>query len=98
MSESFLGIKFMIDNYEVIVFMPIAFVLINTEIGSESEVVKALKDVEGVDEAYSVYGVYDIIAKVKADSMDKLKDIVTWRIRRLNKVRSTLTMIVIETG
>ena len=88
----------MIDNYEVIVFMPIAFVLINTEIGSESEVVKALKDVEGVDEAYSVYGVYDIIAKVKADSMDKLKDIVTWRIRRLNKVRSTLTMIVIETG
>jgi len=78
--------------------MPIAFVLINTEIGSESEVVKALKDVEGVDEAYSVYGVYDIIAKVKADSMDKLKDIVTWRIRRLNKVRSTLTMIVIETG
>jgi len=78
--------------------MPIAFVLINTEIGSESEVVKALEDVEGVDEAYSVYGVYDIIAKVKADSMDKLKDIVTWRIRRLNKVRSTLTMIVIETG
>jgi len=78
--------------------MPIAFVLINTEIGSESEVVKVLRDVEGVDEAYSVYGVYDIIAKVKADSMDKLKDIVTWRIRRLNKVRSTLTMIVIETG
>jgi len=76
--------------------MPIAFVLINTETGSESEVLKALKRVEGVEEAYSVYGVYDIIAKVKADSMEKLKDIVTWRIRRLNKVRSTLTMIVIE--
>jgi len=76
--------------------MPIAFVLINTEIGSESEVLKALKEVEGVDEAYSVYGVYDIIAKIKADTMDRLKDIVTWRIRRLNKVRSTLTMIVIE--
>ncbi len=76
--------------------MPIAFVLINTEIGSESEVLEALKEVEGVDEAYSVYGVYDIIAKIKADTMDRLKDIVTWRIRRLNKVRSTLTMIVIE--
>ena len=76
--------------------MPIAFVLINTEIGSESDVLKSLKDVEGIEEAYSVYGVYDIIAKIKADSMDKLKDIVTWRIRRLNKVRSTLTMIVIE--
>ena len=77
--------------------MPIAFVLINAEIGSESEVLGELKAVEGVVEAYSVYGVYDIIAKVTADSMDKLKDIVTWRIRRLNKVRSTLTMIVIDT-
>jgi len=76
--------------------MPIAFVLINAEIGSEAEVLNELKKVEGVDEAYSVYGVYDIIAKVRADSMEKLKDIVTWRIRRLNKVRSTLTMIVIE--
>jgi DNA-binding Lrp family transcriptional regulator len=76
--------------------MPIAFVLINAEIGSEGEVLKELKGVEGVEEAYSVYGVYDIIAKVAADSMDKLKDIVTWRIRRLNKVRSTLTMIVID--
>jgi len=78
--------------------MPIAFVLINTEIGSESEVLKTLKEVEGIEEAYSVYGVYDIIAKIRADTMDKLKDIVTWRIRRLNKVRSTLTMIVIESA
>ncbi len=76
--------------------MPIAFILINTEIGSESDVLKSLEDVEGIEEAYSVYGVYDIIVKIKAESMDKLKDIVTWRIRRLNKVRSTLTMIVIE--
>ncbi|MBS7604771.1 MAG: Lrp/AsnC ligand binding domain-containing protein [Candidatus Bathyarchaeia archaeon] len=76
--------------------MPVAFVLINSEIGSEGEVLNELKKVEGVEEAYSVYGVYDIVAKVKADSMEKLKDIVTWKIRRLNKVRSTLTMIVIE--
>lgn len=78
--------------------MPIAFVLINTEIGSESEVLKVLKGVEGVEEAYSVYGVYDIVAKIRADTMDKLKDVVTWRIRRLDKVRSTLTMIVIESA
>jgi len=76
--------------------LPIAFVLINAEIGSEGEILKELKKIDGVKEAYSVYGVYDVIAKVEADSMDKLKDIVTWRIRRLEKVRSTLTMIVIE--
>ena len=75
---------------------PIAFVLINTEIGSESEVLKVLKKVNGVKEAYSVYGVYDIVAKVQAETMDKLKELVTWHIRRLDKVRSTLTMIVTE--
>ncbi|MEM2947732.1 MAG: Lrp/AsnC ligand binding domain-containing protein [Candidatus Bathyarchaeia archaeon] len=76
--------------------MPKAFVLINTEIGSESDVLKDLKKIEGVEEAFAVYGVYDIIARVGAESMDKLKEIVTWRIRRLDKVRSTLTMIIVE--
>ncbi len=76
--------------------MPVAFVLINAEIGAETDVVKELRKVEGVKEAYSVYGVYDIVAKISANSMDKLKEIVTWHIRRLNKVRSTLTMIVME--
>ena len=76
--------------------MPTAFVLINTEIGSEADVLKKLKEVEGVNEASAVYGVYDIVARVTADTMDKLKEIVTWRVRRLDKVRSTLTMIVVE--
>jgi len=78
--------------------MPTAFVLINTEIGGSSiaDVLKDLKKVEGVDEAFAVYGVYDIIARVRAESMDKLKEIVTWHIRTLDKVRTTLTMIVVE--
>ena len=77
--------------------MPMAFVLINAEIGSEEEVLKELKKVEGVIEAFVVYGVYDVVAKIKSDTMDRLKDVVTWHVRRLNKVRSTLTMIVVET-
>ena len=76
--------------------MPSAIVLVNTEIGFETDVLKELKKVEGVDEASAVYGVYDIVARVKADTIDKLKEIVTSRIRRLEKVRSTLTMIVVE--
>jgi DNA-binding Lrp family transcriptional regulator len=74
--------------------MPTAFVLVNTEIGAEGEVLAAIKKVDGVQEAYNVYGVYDIVAKIGAETMDKLKEIVTWHIRRLDKVRSTLTMIV----
>ena len=74
-----------------------AYVLINTEMGSESEVLKAVKKIKSVKEAHVVYGVYDVVAKIRADTMDKLKDVVTWHVRRLNKVRSTLTMIVVET-
>jgi len=71
-------------------------VLINTEIGAEEEVVKQIKKLPAVKEAYLVYGVYDIVAKVEAETMDKLKEIVSWNIRRLEKVRSTLTMLVMS--
>jgi DNA-binding Lrp family transcriptional regulator len=76
--------------------IPAAIVLVNTEVGSEIDVIKELEKVEGVDQATAVYGVYDIVARVKADTMDKLKEIMTLRIRRLDKVRSTLTMIIVE--
>jgi len=66
------------------------------ESGSEDDVLKELKTVEGVEEAYFSYGVYDLITKIKADTMDKLKEMVTRRIRTLSKVRSTLTLIMME--
>jgi DNA-binding Lrp family transcriptional regulator len=72
-----------------------AFVLINAEIGAESEVLKGLKDIPEVKEAHMVYGVYDIIARIQTETMQELKDIISWKIRRLDKVRSTLTMIVV---
>ncbi|MEM4323669.1 MAG: Lrp/AsnC ligand binding domain-containing protein [Candidatus Nitrosocaldaceae archaeon] len=73
-----------------------AFVLINAEIGAEDKVVEELKKIENVKEVYAVYGAYDVIAKVESDNMDKVKETITWKIRRLENVRSTLTMIVIE--
>ena len=76
--------------------MPKAFVLINVESGSEDEVLRELKELEGVEEAYFSYGVYDLITRVKADTMENLKDMVSRKIRTLNKVRSTLTLIMME--
>jgi len=72
-----------------------AFVLINAEIGAESEVLKDMKGIPEVKEAHMVYGVYDIIARVETETMQELKDAISWKIRRLDKVRSTLTMIVV---
>ncbi|MCZ2809157.1 MAG: Lrp/AsnC ligand binding domain-containing protein [Candidatus Bathyarchaeota archaeon] len=76
--------------------MPMAYVLITTETGAMESVRESLKKMDYVTETYMVYGVYDIIATVKAETMDKLKEIVTWNLRSLDKVRSTLTMIVVE--
>lgn len=76
--------------------MPRAFVLINVESGSEEEVLKELKLIDGVVESYFSYGVYDVIIKVKADSMEKLKDMVIRKIRSISRVRSTLTLILTE--
>ncbi|MEM2893239.1 MAG: Lrp/AsnC ligand binding domain-containing protein [Candidatus Bathyarchaeia archaeon] len=72
-----------------------AFVLINAEIGAESDVLRELKEIPEVKEAHMVYGVYDIIARVETETMQELKDVISWKIRRLDKVRSTLTMIVV---
>jgi DNA-binding Lrp family transcriptional regulator len=76
--------------------MPMAYVLITTESGAVDSVLATLRKMDSVEETYMVYGVYDIIATVKAETMDKLKEIVTWNLRSLDKVRSTLTMIVVE--
>jgi len=71
-------------------------VLINSELGAEEDVLAELKRMKSVKEAYMVYGVYDIVAKVESESMDKLKESISRNIRRLDKVGSTLTMIVVE--
>ena len=76
--------------------MPIAFVLMNTEPRFMGEVLKSLKDVESVKEAHSTYGIYDIIAKVEAETVDELNEVVTQQIRKLSNVRTTLTLIAVE--
>ncbi len=76
--------------------MPRAYVLINVESGFEDNVLKELKGISGVEEAFFSYGVYDIITKVKAETMEQLKDMVTKKVRSLPKVRSTLTLIMME--
>lgn len=76
--------------------MPKAFVLINVESGFEDDVLRELRSIEGVEEAYFSYGVYDSIAKIKAETMEKLKDMVSKNIRTLPKVRSTLTLIMMD--
>ena len=73
-----------------------AYVLINTDMGSETEVSNALMEIEEVREVFGVYGVYDLVVMVEAETMKELKDAISSKIRRLKNVRSTLTMIVVD--
>jgi DNA-binding Lrp family transcriptional regulator len=73
-----------------------AFVLFNVETGSEDTVLKQLKNIGGIEEAYVSYGVYDLIVRINAATMEELKEIVTHKIRVINQVRSTLTLMMIE--
>jgi len=73
-----------------------AFVLINSEVGAEDALIEKLKKIENVVEVHSVYGVYDVVVKVETDTMEKLKNTIHWKIRGVDKVRSSLTMIVME--
>ena len=76
--------------------MALAFILVNTEVGSESKVVKSLRKIEAVKEAYLIFGVYDIVAKVEAETMENLKEIIKHKVRKQDKVHSTLTLIAVE--
>ena len=75
--------------------MATAFILVNAETGKENTVLAKLKEVPEVKEVHMVYGVYDIIARVETESMQELKDILSLKIRRLDNVSSTLTMVVV---
>ncbi len=72
-----------------------AFVLINTDLGSEDELVSELRKIRGVVGVYQVYGVYDVVADVEAESEQMLKEVIFSRIRGLKHVRSTLTLTTI---
>ena len=81
--------------------MSIAFVLVNTELSFDIEIIGKIKDILGSDkdieyEIQGVYGIYDIVLKISSNNDEKLRAIITNKIRKIDKIQSTLTMMVIE--
>lgn len=76
--------------------MATAYVLINCELGSEEAIIQQLKGLEGVREVHGTFGAYDILAKIESDTVEKLRETITWKIRKIEKIRSTLTLMGIE--
>ncbi len=76
--------------------MVIAFVLISCDLGIEENVISELKIIEGIKEIFVTFGVYDILVKAEAENFETLRDtIITWKIRKIPGIRSTLTLMTI---
>jgi len=73
-----------------------AYVLINCDLGHEEEIIAELNHLDNVKEVHGTFGAYDIIANVVSDSMDSVRETITWKIRKLSSVRSTLTLMGID--
>ena len=81
--------------------MPTAYILINSDLGTDETIISKIKETLQTENdikftTRGVYGVYDIILKISADDTDVLRNLITNKIRKLNNVQSTLTMMVIE--
>ena len=80
--------------------MPTSYVLLNSDLGSDESIIADIKRIlsnEEVDyEVQGVYGVYDIVLKLSSKDAEKLRTIITNKVRKIGKIQSTLTMMVIE--
>jgi len=76
--------------------MATGYVLINCDLGSEESVISELKTIEGVTEVHGIFGAYDILARVESKQVETLRETITWKIRKIAKIRSTLTLMGIE--
>lgn len=81
--------------------MSIAYVLLNSDLGSDESIITEVKSILGKEndveyEVQGVYGVYDVVVKITANNADVLRSLITNKIRKIPKVQSTLTMMVID--
>jgi DNA-binding Lrp family transcriptional regulator len=81
--------------------VPTAYVLINSDLGTDESIITKIKEVLSAEKnveftTQGVYGIYDIVLKISSDNTDILRNIITYKIRKINNVQSTLSMMVVE--
>ena len=73
-----------------------AVVLVNTDLDAQDRVIESLRLVDGVQEAHALYGVYDLLVKIKGNSIEKVKEITKSRIKSIAGVNSSLTLMIVK--
>ena len=70
-----------------------AYVMLNCDLGAEEGIIEKLKELEQVKDVFETIGTHDMLVKLQAENFEKIREIVSWNIRKLDKVRSTATLI-----
>ena len=76
--------------------MPTAYVLINSEVGYEQNLLSDLRKLSKVEKADIVMGEYDVVATISCASMSELKNCINNQVRYLDNVKSTMTLMAAE--
>jgi len=70
-----------------------AYVMLNCELGAEESLIEQLKELEQVVDVFETIGTHDMMVKLQAENFEKIREVVSWNIKKLPKVRSTATLI-----
>ena len=73
--------------------MTIAYVLIKSDLGAEQSVIEQIEKLEQVVLVERTFGDYDMVVKMESEHVEKIRETITWNIKKLDKVRSTLTLV-----
>ncbi|MDI6820076.1 MAG: Lrp/AsnC ligand binding domain-containing protein [Candidatus Hodarchaeaceae archaeon] len=76
--------------------MPVAFVLINAEVGKIRGILSELRKIDGVVEAYSVAGPHDIVVKLQAEKFERVAESVTQKLHKIGGIKNTVTLFAFE--
>ncbi len=73
-----------------------AYILIGCELGSENDIVEKVLKIDKIKDARVVYGDYDIVVEAETDTEAQMDNLITKKIRKLDKVRTTITLGVVN--
>ncbi len=71
-----------------------AYVLIVSETGSEQHVIEKLLMIDEIKEVNRVWGAYDVVIKVVGPTSDSVREIITEKIRKIEGIKTTVSLIV----
>ena len=73
--------------------MVTAYVMLNCDLGAEADVIEELQGIEQTVEVFETIGTHDVMVKIQAENFEKIREVISWNIQSIKKIRSTVTLI-----